>query len=189
MVGLIQTVLMNLVEAEGGPTATADVRRMAGVPEDRVFRIDENYDDAEFRRLLVSTCERLGLTTEQAVSAFARAFYEDSIQRWPTWFKLSGNAREFLKRQPTIHNGFATGVTDSGARAAIRDKFKLTEADDRLIVRYKSPNQLCGVYVELASIILSHYGETATIEQPRCAMRGDEACEIHIIWPSGDVGA
>ncbi|HPF39600.1 MAG TPA: heme NO-binding domain-containing protein [Phycisphaerae bacterium] len=183
MVGLIHTILLDMIQRQAGADAATDIRRMAKVDPQIDFRIDENYDDAEFLRLLVATCERLGLTQDQAEQAFARAFYEDSVRRWPTWFQLSKSAREFLKRQPAIHNGFATGVSDSSARAGIRDKFRLEERPDRIVVHYKSPNRLCGVYVALAQEILEHYGESARIEHPRCLRGDDPSCEIHVIWP------
>ncbi|MCB9852089.1 MAG: heme NO-binding domain-containing protein [Phycisphaerales bacterium] len=187
MVGLVHTVLLNMIDKQTGTAATADIRRMAGLAPEQEFRIDENYDDAEFLRLFVSTCERLGLTQAQAESAFARAFYEDAVKRWPTWFRISRNAREFLKRQPGIHNGFATGISDSSARAGIRDKFRVEDRADRLIVHYKSPNRLCGYYVALANEIFDHYHDSARIEHMKCMLNGDDACEIHVIWqPSED---
>ena len=182
MVGLIHNVLFNMLTGLAGEDATTQIRESAGVAHDREFRIDENYDDAEFRRVLAAAREQLGLTRAQAEAAFAKAFYEDSLVRWPTWFAISKNARDFLKRQPTIHNGFATGVSDPAARPIIRDKFRQEEREDRLVVHYKSPNMLCGVFVELAKCILAHYDETATIEQTKCLHNGDDACEIHVIW-------
>ncbi|MCA9254627.1 MAG: heme NO-binding domain-containing protein [Phycisphaerales bacterium] len=189
MVGLIHRILLDMVQSQAGADAASDIRRMAKVEPQVEFRLDENYDDAEFLRLFVATCERLGLTQDQAEQAFARAFYEDSVRRWPTWFQLSKNAREFLKRQPAIHNGFATGVSDSSARAGIRDKFRLEERPDRIVVHYKSPNNLCGVYVALAHQILDHYRETARIEHPRCLRESDSSCEIHVIWPEAQGNA
>jgi len=182
MVGLIHNILFDMVDQLAGAQKTQDIRAAAGIAPDAEFRIDENYDDAEFCNVLTTACDQLGITQQQAEAAFARAFYEDSKKRWPTWFAISKNARDFLKRQPTIHNGFATGVSDPAARPIIRDKFRLEEREDRLLVHYRSPNKLCGVYIELAKLVLTHYDETATIEHHRCIKRGDDACEIHVIW-------
>ncbi len=182
MVGLIHTILFNMVDQLAGHEKTRKIREAAGVASDAEFRIDENYDDAEFRNVLAAAREQLGLTQQQAEAAFAKAFYEDSKERWPTWFAISKSGRDFLKRQPSIHNGFATGVSDPEARPIIRDKFRLEERDDRLIVHYRSPNKLCGVYVELAKLVLAHYNETADIEHVSCQNNGDDACEIHVIW-------
>jgi hypothetical protein len=46
---------------------------------------------------------------------YAEYFGRDSLRRWPVWFSMSANAREFLERQQTIHNTFATGVRDPRA--------------------------------------------------------------------------
>ena len=53
MVGLMQKLLFDLLESTAGADAVVEVRRRAGVPEDKEFRIDEDYGDEEWRRLLV----------------------------------------------------------------------------------------------------------------------------------------
>jgi hypothetical protein len=183
LVGLIHKVLFDLLEAVGGPATVAEVRRRAAVPEDRRFRLDTVYADDEWQRLLAAAGEVLGKTQEELEKAYAEFFGRDSLRRWPVWFEMSGSARQFLERQQTIHNTFATGMRDAGARSNIRDKFRLESGDGELITHYRSPNQLCGLYKALAQWVLDHYKETATIEETRCTKRGDPECEIHIRWP------
>ena len=71
---------------------------LAGVPEERQFRINEAYDDEEWQRLLAATCEVLDITQEQAEQAYADFFCKDAQQRWPRWFQMSENGRQFLER-------------------------------------------------------------------------------------------
>lgn len=182
MVGLIQKLLFDLVESAGGTEAAVDVKRRADVPEDKEFRMDEAYDDEEWRRLLAATCDVLNVTQEQAEEAYADIFIKDALRRWPMWFQMSNSAREFLERQPRIHNGFATGVQDSEARKSINGKFQLEKHNGELVVHYRSPNQLCGLYKALAHRVSDHYGEKASIEETRCLKQGDPECEIHISW-------
>lgn len=182
MVGLIQVVLFDLIEAKAGPDAVREVRRRAEVPQDRVFRIDEAYDDDEWRRLFAAACTVLGVTPEQAEGVFAQHFCADSRKRWPMWFAMSPNARAFLERQPKIHNGFATGVSDPERQKEVNDKFNLERRPDELVMHYRSPNRLCGLYKELARCILRLYNEQAEIREPRCIKSGDAECEVHILW-------
>lgn len=182
MVGLVQKLLMDLIEESAGADAVAEVKRRADVPADRVFRMDEVYDDEEWRRLLVATCDVLELTPDQAEQAFADYFCKDALQRWPMWFQMSKNAREFLLRQPAIHNGFATGVRDAESRQAITDKFEVEEKDQDLVVHYRSPNKLCGLYMKLAKWIINHYGDNATVNEKQCSKNGHAECEIHVQW-------
>jgi hypothetical protein len=183
MVGLIQKVLFDLIEAIGGPQAASEVRRRAGVEEDRRFRLDTVYPDDEWQRLLKATGEVLGRSQEELETAYAETFGRDSLRRWPIWFETSANARQFLERQQTIHNTFATGVRDPEARHGIRDKFRLEKLPDELVTHYRSPNELCGLYKALARWVLKHYQEEAVIEETCCTKRGDPECEIHIRWP------
>ena len=182
MMGLIQKVLCDLIESAGGKPALEAVLERAGVPLDRAFRINENYDDAEWRRLLDAACEVLEVSRERAMQLYAERFLADARARFPTWFELSRSAREFLQRQPAIHNGFYTGLSDAEVRAALRDKFQVEKRENGLITRYRSPNQLCGLYEELARSVLRHYDEEATIEHRQCIQRGDPECEIRITW-------
>jgi hypothetical protein len=184
MVGLIQKVLFDLAEVTGGPEAVTAIRREAGIPDDRFYRLDTVYSDEEFQRLLRAACNVLGMTQDEIEVAYADFFGRDSLRRWPTWFETSVNARQFLERQQTIHNTFATGVRDAEARKGIRDKFHLEKFDHELVTHYRSPNNLCGLYKELARWVLEHYQEEATLEETRCTKRGDPECEIHIRWPA-----
>ena len=182
MVGLVQKLLLDLVDSSAGAEAVCEVRRRADVPQDKEFHINEVYDNAEWRRLFAATCDVLNLTQAQAEEAYADFFYKDTQARWPMWFEMANNAREFLLRQPKIHNGFATSQQDATARSAIDDKFEVQELEAELVVHYKSPNQLCGLYMALARRIIKHFGNSAVVEEARCAKNGASECEIHIRW-------
>jgi hypothetical protein len=187
MVGLIQKILFDLIESLGGADAVRDVKRVAGVPEDKHFRMNDVYSDEEWRRLFRATCQVLKVTQEQAEEAYADVFCKDALRRWPMWFEMSKTAREFLMRQPKIHNGFATGARDPAARKAINDKFQLEARDAELVMHYRSENQLCGLYRALARWIVDHYQDLATIEETQCLKRGAPECEIHIRFAPKEV--
>lgn len=184
MIGLIHHVLFKLIEAEAGKDALADVRRRAGVAADRVFRINENYDDAEWRRLFDVSCDVLELSSERAVELYADYFLTDALARWPTWFEISRNSREFLRRQVSIQNGFYTAIRDPEIRRKLSAKFHIEERGDALVTRYRSPNQLCGLYVAMARWVMQHYGDTGSVEHITCAQQGYPDCEIHVRWSS-----
>lgn len=184
MVGIIQKVLMDLVAEDGGPEAVAAVRTAAGVPEDRIFRLGVNYDDAECRRLFEAAAEHLGLEEEAFWERYADAFLRDALRRWPTWFAMSPTAQAFLARQPVIHNCFAAGLRDPHERRAVADKFLLEEnVPGELVLTYRSPNRLSALYVALARRVLAHYGEQAEIEvTPLEADGPEEVVRLRVRW-------
>jgi hypothetical protein len=182
MVGLIQKVLLDLVEEKAGIEAVSAVRLSAGVPPDRVFRIGEVYSDDEWQRLLRAACDVLRCNETEAMDAYAEVFGRDALSRFPKWFEMSANSREFLERQIVIHNVFASGVRDPEARKAVVDKFRIETHKDRIVTHYRSPNRLCSLYKSLARWMFRHYGDDAVVEEHKCMDRGDDECEIHVIW-------
>jgi hypothetical protein len=182
MVGLIQKLLLDLVEEKAGLEAVAEVKRRASVPPDRIFRIGEVYSDEEWQRLLRAACEVLGGSEADVMDAYAEVFGRDALSRFRKWFEMSANSRDFLERQIIIHNVFASGVRDPEARKAVVDKFRIEKRKDEIVTHYRSPNRLCSLYKSLARWMFRHYGDQASIEEPKCMLRGDEECELHVIW-------
>ena len=182
MVGLIQKLLLALIESTATIDAVKEVKRRAGVPPDKEYSISGTYDDEEWQRLLAATCDVLKISPEQAEEAFAEFFYKDSLKSWPTWFQISKSAQELLERQPRIHNGFATSMQNPEERQAINEKFHLETFNKELVMHYRFPNRLCGLYKALALRIIDHYGDQATLRETLCLKKGDSACEIHICW-------
>jgi hypothetical protein len=182
MIGLIHVVLFDLLHELGGDALAKDVRARAEVPEARTFRINQVYDDAEWRRIYAAALDALDLDEERLNLAYAEAFVGDAMRRWPTWFARSPSARSLIELQPVIHNSFATGLRDPGERRAVDDKFVLERHARRVVVHYRSPNRHCTLYIALAKRVLEQYGEQAAIREPQCTRRGDTECEIHIDW-------
>jgi len=92
------------------------------------------------------------------------------------------NAREFLELQPTLHNSFATGLQDRKARREVEDKFQIITEPERIVMHYRSPNRMCGLYQTLAHLVIQHYGDLATVREISCMKRGDDECVIVIHW-------
>jgi hypothetical protein len=182
MIGLIQKILLDLVEEKAGPEAVKDVKRSAGVPLDRIFRIGEVYSDTEWQNLFSASCRVLGADEDHVMELYADAFGRDALVRFSKWFEMSANSREFLERQIIIHNVFASGVVDPNSRKAVVDKFRIETFDDKIVTHYRSPNKLCSLYKALARWMFTHYADDAVIEETKCMHRGDEECEIHVIW-------
>lgn len=182
MVGLICKILIDLVRAKGGEDAVVKVKQKADVPLEKDYKLNIIYSDAEWQRLFGAACDVLQVTRNQAEGAYADFFCKDAINRWPMWFQMSKNSREFLERQPAIHNSLGACISDESQRHAVSDKFLIEQSDDGIVTHYNSPNQHCGLYKALAWWIIHHYGDEAIIEERLCMKHGASECEIHIRW-------
>lgn len=165
-----------------GEDKLEEIKKVAGLPPDRNFQINLVYSDEEWQRLLDAALKVLNLTQEQAEDIYADFFGTDALKRFPVWFNTCKNSYEFLLIQPTIHNCFATGVSNEKDRSGINDKFTVEKLPNKIITRYKSPNKLCGLYKSLAKWMINHYKDEATIEETQCMKSGASECEIHVQW-------
>ncbi|WED41988.1 heme NO-binding domain-containing protein [Legionella cardiaca] len=182
MIGLIQKILLNMVHSIKGEEGVTQLKKLAQVPQDKNFQINNVYTDEEWQRLLTAALDLLQLNQEEIEALYADYFCNDVIVRFPTWFQMSKNSYEFLSIQPTIHNCFATGCADAVARQAVNEKFKLEQLPNKLITHYRSPNKLCGLYKALAQWVIHYYKDEANIEEKKCIKLGDDECEIHVNW-------
>jgi len=176
MLGYPLNTLLSAIENRHGHEAVVQTLVAAGLPADRVYRLNESYDESEAQRL-TAVATRL-LTVED----IAEAFFNDTLIRFPTWYAMCKTSREFLEMQPRIHNTFAVGLQRPQDRDAVRDKFRVEKVGDELIVHYRSPNQLCEIYKAIAQRVFKHYQDKAIIDEPRCMKQGDADCEMRIRW-------
>lgn len=176
MLGYPLKVVLNAVEKKHGRQAVTQALAEAGLPPDHIYRLNESYSDLEAQRL---TGVAFRLLSEADV---VEAFFNDSLERFPTWYQMCKTSREFLEMQPQIHNTFAHGLQRPEERDAVRDKFRLEKLEDELVVHYRSANRMCDIYKGVARHVFRHYQEEATIDEPRCMKRGDAECELRVRW-------
>lgn len=178
MIGVIQRVLVDVIREHGGDAAVVAIAGRAGLQGEPEFRIDRDYDDAECLRLIEATAEHFELTEDALYRIYADRFIRESRERFPMFYQMSANAREFLERQPRIHSTLAASLRTEASRDRVRDKFDVRVEGDDLQVVYRSPNRLCGLYEALFYRLLEEFGETGTLQVKACQKRGDPACEF-----------
>ncbi|WP_299396877.1 heme NO-binding domain-containing protein [Pelagibius sp.] len=184
MLGYPFRPLLQAIEAAGGMAAVGEVKRRAGVPAGRTYRMSEVYSDTECQRVLAAAVDVLGRSAEEICDLWAAAFLEDTQKRFPTWYAMCADARALLECHPEIHDGFAASLTDPEASRAVAQKFRIEKRERELIVHYRSPNRLCRLYRALAQRVIAHYGDAADVEETQCLHRGDPECEFRIRWIS-----
>ena len=138
MLGYPFKPMLQAIEDKGGVDAVAEVKRRAGVPPEKTYRMNEIYADEECQRLFAAAGDVLALRLQETCDLWAEMFLQDTRKRFPVWYQMCANSREFLEYQPKIHHGFATGLQDSKASQAVTDKFRLEKLEQELIVHYLS---------------------------------------------------
>ena len=186
MIGIIPRMWLVTLRKLGTAPQIAAVLARVGRAADFDYSLDQPYDDHECALLMQASQDTLGLSEAELFDAFALTFIQDSAQRWPVWFEMAPSARDFLERQPRIHDRFCSGLSRPGtAPQDLAAKFEISTIPNGLKVFYRSPNRLCRLYMALARALLMHYADRqATLHEPVCTHQGHSHCEIHILWPA-----
>lgn len=183
MIGIIQKTLTECLLQAGGDDLRRAVFREAGVPEDRVFRMDQNYPDEEMGRLLEATKRLTGLESDSVEAMFARTFLRLVKEVFPQFIAMSADSADLVRMQARIHALIGSGLRSQVERDATADKFHLQEqGPHRVVVRYRSHLQLCGLYRHLVRATADHFGDTVDIATLQCRSQGAEACSFRVAW-------
>ena len=182
MIGLIQRVLIDHVEANYGETAVQVIAERAGVPSPG-RRIDTDYDDADTLAFFAAVGDYLELDHEALMALYADLFIQWTRRHYPMFFSMAESAQALLGRQPAIHASLGAGVRDPKLRSRVNDKFRIVEQSASwLVVEYRSPNGLCSLYRAIFPRVLEVYGQAGELVETRCRHRGDDCCRFEMTF-------
>ncbi|MEC7546968.1 MAG: heme NO-binding domain-containing protein [Pseudomonadota bacterium] len=180
MIGIIQKVLIDLLHDTGGEELVANVLSEAGVPADVTYRIDQNYSDDEFNRLLSASAVITGLSVGELSALYAKAFLNRAKVLFPRFFEMSSSSEEFLMRQATIHAVMASGLKTQDERKAVTDKFSAERIRPGFVrVTYRSANKLKDLYIALAHEVAAIYDEKIQVQ---CDETGENEYCFELKW-------
>lgn len=183
MIGIIQKALTECLLQAGGDELRRAVFREAGVPEERVFKMDQNYPDAEMGRLIDATLSVTQLEAEEVFGLFCQTFIQLVKDVFPKFMSMAASSEELVRMQAKIHALIAAGMRSKEERVATTDKFQLEDqGPHRITVRYRSQLQLCGLYKRLVRDMAAEFGDSVEIDTLECRKAGAEACRFCVRW-------
>ena len=190
MIGIIPHVLVRLAEKHGGEAFVEKLFQEAKLSTPIDFQIDRNYLDEDVRALIVCAKRLLEPLGTDVDAVYAAEFLQKAEQLFPQFFRMSKNARDFLRRQPAIHNSIGRGLKDKRERENVSRKFQVSDGTDGdLQVIYDSPNRLCSLYCALAKQTGYRYGETVEVHMDHCGKRSGGACRMTVHFQGQEVAA
>lgn len=185
MIGIIQKVLLDLLEQTGGLALKQAVLARVNLHSDTTFRIDQNYSDEQCLALIHATIAETGLPENDVNQLYAKAFIAEAQRLFPRFFEMSKSSEEFLLRQATVHAVMASGLQHAEERKQVTDKFNATRLSQGIVqIEYRSANRLCGLFKALAHEVADFYNEQVFISCTKCAKKGSDACSFTLQWPS-----
>lgn len=174
MKGIVYNMLQTAVELERGPEGWEQV--LEGARSDGIFTSLGTYADDEFTRLVAATATLVGhADPNDTVRWFAERSTPFLVARYPVFFEGHRSLWTFL---PTLNDIIHPEVRKVFP-GAIAPSFRFGRTPEGYLeMEYRSPRRLCAFAEGFIAGAATHFGETVSITQPRCARRGDEACVL-----------
>lgn len=179
MKGIIFNLLESVVIDEYGEDAWDDLLEDAGM--EGSYAALGNYPDAELLRLLALMPEAFGGDRDDQLRWFGRRAMPILAQRYGVFFERPTDTRSFLLTlNNIIHAEVRKLYPDADVPTFDFDPTPGVEppSGDSLVMGYHSTRGLCALAEGFIHGAADHYGQAATIEQPRCMHRGDERCAL-----------
>lgn len=177
MKGIVFNLLEEVVRREHGEDAWDDLIETAGITG--AYTSLGNYDDGDFACLVSAAAALTGRSTYDVVRWFGREALPLLARKYPALFERHTSARSFVL---TLNDIIHPEVRKLYPGADVPEFEYDVSSPDVLVMTYRSARRLCAFAEGLVEGAAVHYGESAVLEQPRCMLRGDEACTFHIAF-------
>jgi predicted hydrocarbon binding protein len=173
--GIVFNAFEEMIVGQHGEDAWDDLLDTTGL--EGAYASPGSYPDEELRALVGAAADAFDSTNEALIRQLGRSAIPLFAARFPEVFAPYDNARSLvLNLNEIIHP--EVRKLYPGADVPIFD-YELPSAET-LVMGYHSKRKLCVLGEGLLEGTARHFGETVSIEQPTCMLRGDTSCTLAI---------
>jgi hypothetical protein len=173
MKGVIFNLAEEVIVASYGEDTWDTVLDAAGL--DGSYTSLGNYPDGDLFRLVDAASSHLGVPAHDVVRTLGEGALPLLAGRYPDFFAGHRSTRSFVL---TLNDIIHSEVRKLYPGAEVPE-FDFDDGDPAcLVVGYRSPRKLCALAEGFIVGAARHFGEEATLDQPRCLNRGDDRCII-----------
>lgn len=171
MKGIVFNILEEVVTEEHGEETWDKLLSAAGAKG--TYTSLGSYPDEELLKIVGAASKALNTPPADVLRWFGRKAMPHFIGRYPHFFRRHKSTRPFLLTLNSIIHPEVRKLYP-GAHVPV---FGFDDSrKDRLLLTYASEKKLCTFAEGLIHGAADHFGETVTIEQTECMLRGDPRC-------------
>lgn len=172
--GILYKSLKEFVVDQYGHDTWSEIRAEASVGS-KLYLPVSTYEDEELFELVGAAAVVIDQETEDLLEPFGEIIAAQLLDAYgnlvsPDWtaIDLVEHTEEHIHTVLRTHNPELTPPELECQR----------QSEDRVIVRYQSERELCGVAIGIVRGVAAHYGETISVSEHRCMHSGDPYCEF-----------
>jgi hypothetical protein len=175
MKGIIFNLLEEVVTDQFGSDTWDQLLQAAGL--DGAYTSLGHYPDEHLLALVGAAATALNKPPNDIVRWFGVSAIPLLAEKYPAFFQKHQSTRPFIL---TLNSIIHPEVRKLYPGADVPDFDFDGSSPDVLVMGYYSKRRLCPLAEGLIEGAAAHFGETVTIQHPRCMHRGDASCRLEL---------
>jgi hypothetical protein len=176
MHGIIHLQLQRFVESRYGADGWRELNRRAGLDK-RVFTAVQSYPDEDIVRLVTEAVGLTGVPATDLLEAFGQFLVPTYLSVYGSLVKPAWRTLDLLEHtEHTIHR--VVRVRQPGAAPPELSVERASKHE--VIVTYGSARRLCAVARGIIVGVAEHFGESVSLSERSCMLRGADVCRISV---------
>ena len=174
MHGTIFAELQKYVTSKLGEDAWARLKRESGVTHDEYDPLGV-YPDEEVSALVAAASRITGVPADTLLEDFGAFIAPDLLELYWGAVKPEWRTLELLENtESAIHE--VVRISQKGSAPPYLNARR--SGSSEVTITYTSPRRLCAVAKGIIRGVASHYGDSITVSEPECMLRGDASCTL-----------
>src|SRR5712691_2275511 len=176
MHGLIFLQLQKFAQHKGGTQAWETLLKEAMLPG-KTYAPVRAYPDEEVLALVGAASRILKLPAAAVLEAFGQFIAPELIRLYGRLLQPGWKILDVIENTEKLVHA-AVRVGNPGAKPPVLECIRTTE--DELQIMYSSERQLCCLAKGIVKGLARHFGETITVTDDACMLRGDPLCALQV---------
>ena len=186
MKGVVFNLLEDFITEGWGADTYEDILSRCPLHTREPFIGPSTYPDADLLALVGKTCERLGVSTTDALHAFGRFLFPRLAEKVPSFLHGHVHPRTFLK---TVDDVIHVEVKKL-FKGALTPRITWEDGpDDTLVLHYQSSRKMCALFTGLLAGAGEHFHVPLEWSETACMHRGAERCSFDVTFVAAEVAA
>lgn len=176
MNGIVFIEIGKFAQSRLGPQTWRDAVAAAGIPAHMYYRVAD-YPDDEALALLSALAARLQEPLQSVLESLGEFIVPDLLRMSRYWVKPEWKTLDLIENtEHTIHET----LRQEGSQTNPPRLRSRRTGPGEVVVTYDSPRRMCSLAKGIIAGVARHYGETVTISEPSCMLKGAAHCELII---------
>lgn len=135
------------------------------------------YPDEDFLAIVGKTCDKLGITVDEACHAFGKYCFKELVGLYPVFLKGISDAKSFIE---VVDGVIHVEVLKLYPDAELPKFDYKSDSEKTLNIKYTSPKKLCQFMEGIIHGCAEYFNEEVKIKQSCCYHKGDDHCMLHL---------